>query len=555
MKKILLTLTLLLALQSVSYSAYTPLRVKEEDGAPNVPNVNTISVVNGTLTDQGNGKVLLTTGGGGGGGGTVTSVSVTTANGVSGSVATATSTPAISLSLGAITPTSVNGVTLSGSATPTLAVTGTTTVSGTNTGDQTLAGLGAQTNLGLTSNVSGTGFALTGGATPKTLTVTNTATVSGTNTGDQTLPVKASASELATATDDAKFATALGIKNSHNIPSVAPSTSGNVMTSNGTDWTSATPGTQAINKGGTGQTTAQAAIDALTDVASATNEYVWTKDTGTGQGQFKAPSGGAWTTSGSVDYLTTTSHKAAIGRTSLIGTEKFVIDGSTDIIQAIIRGNATQTPNILEVRKSDNSVLLGVSEAGVTAGGTTSQITDTNGNELLKFTATSSAVNELTLANAATGNNPSFTASGGDSNIGINLVPKGTGVVQVAGVTVPTISSTVTFTNKRVTPRIVTAASYTTDTGSSLNCDTTDRFIVTAQAGALKFNNPSGTPTDGQTLWIAVTGTAARALTWDTQFEASAGAALPTTTVTTARLDIGFIWRADTSKWHCVATA
>lgn len=44
------------------------------------------------------------------GGGTVTSVSVTTANGVSGSVATATTTPAITLLLGAITPTSTNGV-------------------------------------------------------------------------------------------------------------------------------------------------------------------------------------------------------------------------------------------------------------------------------------------------------------------------------------------------------------------------------------------------------------------------------------------------------------
>jgi len=39
--------------------------------------------------------------------GTVTSVSVTTANGVSGTVATATTTPAISLTLGDITPTSV----------------------------------------------------------------------------------------------------------------------------------------------------------------------------------------------------------------------------------------------------------------------------------------------------------------------------------------------------------------------------------------------------------------------------------------------------------------
>ena len=56
-----------------------------------------------------NGK-LLTTGGGGGGSGTVTSVSVTPANGVSGVVATPTSTPAITLSLGAITPASINGI-------------------------------------------------------------------------------------------------------------------------------------------------------------------------------------------------------------------------------------------------------------------------------------------------------------------------------------------------------------------------------------------------------------------------------------------------------------
>ncbi|MFV8343964.1 beta strand repeat-containing protein [Flavobacterium sp. XS2P39] len=66
--------------------------------------------------------------------GTVTGVSVTTANGISGTV-TAAPTPALSLSLAAITPTSINGVVLSGAATPTLSVTGTTAVSGTNSGD------------------------------------------------------------------------------------------------------------------------------------------------------------------------------------------------------------------------------------------------------------------------------------------------------------------------------------------------------------------------------------------------------------------------------------
>jgi len=74
---------------------------------------------------------------GGGGSGTVTSVSVVSANGVSGSVATATTTPAITLSLGAITPTSVNSVVVSGSSMPSLLVVGSSTVAGSNTGDQT----------------------------------------------------------------------------------------------------------------------------------------------------------------------------------------------------------------------------------------------------------------------------------------------------------------------------------------------------------------------------------------------------------------------------------
>ena len=60
-------------------------------------------------------------------------------------------------------------------------------------------------------------------------------------------------------------------------------------------------------------------------------------------------------------------------------------------------------------------------------------ILDTNGNELFLLTATGSAINELTYANAAAGNAPSFTATGGDSNININLVPKGTGQIQANG--------------------------------------------------------------------------------------------------------------------------
>lgn len=86
--------------------------------------------------------------------GTVTSVSIVTANGISGSVSNPSTTPAITLTLGAITPTSVNGITLIGASTPTLTVTGTTAVSGTNTGDITIAGENYLTLVGqvLTAN-------------------------------------------------------------------------------------------------------------------------------------------------------------------------------------------------------------------------------------------------------------------------------------------------------------------------------------------------------------------------------------------------------------------
>jgi len=56
-------------------------------------------------------------------------------------------------------------------------------------------------------------------------------------------------------------------------------------------------------------------------------------------------------------------------------------------------------------------------------------INDTNGNELLKVTATGSAINEFTLANAAAGSGPSLTATGGDTNIPATLAGKGTGAV------------------------------------------------------------------------------------------------------------------------------
>ena len=54
-------------------------------------------------------------------------------------------------------------------------------------------------------------------------------------------------------------------------------------------------------------------------------------------------------------------------------------------------------------------------------------IGDENGLEQIKLATTGSAVNEFTITNAATGNAPALSATGDDTNIDLNLTPKGVG--------------------------------------------------------------------------------------------------------------------------------
>ena len=69
-------------------------------------------------------------------------------------------------------------------------------------------------------------------------------------------------------------------------------------------------------------------------------------------------------------------------------------------------------------------------------------IADENGNEQIIFQTTGSAVNQFDVTNAATGNDPTITATGGDSNVGLGIVAKGTGVIQITTTMNPTLTST-----------------------------------------------------------------------------------------------------------------
>lgn len=58
-------------------------------------------------------------------------------------------------------------------------------------------------------------------------------------------------------------------------------------------------------------------------------------------------------------------------------------------------------------------------------------ILDVNSNEVLKFSSVESAINEIAIKNAASGNGAEIQSTGGDDNIDIKLSPKGSGKVDV----------------------------------------------------------------------------------------------------------------------------
>lgn len=115
-------------------------------------------------------------------------------------------------------------------------------------------------------------------------------------------------------------------------------------------------------------------------------------------------------TTPATDYLAIGAHTGSAADINLVGgaTLNFKIDGTAE---------ALLTASIFDLASTN----LQMQSAG--------KILDDNGNELIIFpSAVSSAVNEITISNAATGNNATLTASG-ETNTGIDIISKGTGFV------------------------------------------------------------------------------------------------------------------------------
>jgi hypothetical protein len=115
-------------------------------------------------------------------------------------------------------------------------------------------------------------------------------------------------------------------------------------------------------------------------------------------------------------------------------------------------------------------------------------------------------------------------------------------------------TDTQTLTNKWIQPRVL--ASTANSATPTLNTDQYDMLVIINQSATITSftTNLTGTPVNGQKLWISITGTVAVGITWGASFEAST-VPLPTTTVSTNRLDVGFVWNVATGDWRCVASA
>jgi len=139
--------------------------------------------------------------------------------------------------------------------------------------------------------------------------------------------------------------------------------------------------------------------------------------------------------------------------------------------------------------------------------------------------------------------NTGLRASGGTANF--------TTAITSNGIAVPTISSTSTLTNKRITKRVGTVASSATPTPS---VDSHDMYTITALAVDAVFGAPTGTPADGDEILIRVkdNGTA-RALSFNAIYRFSSDLVAPTTTVISKTLYMKFIYNSADTKFDCVA--
>ena len=145
------------------------------------------------------------------------------------------------------------------------------------------------------------------------------------------------------------------------------------------------------------------------------------------------------TSNANLDLAPNGTGKVVVRGNNNSGAITFNCDSNSHGQTIIAQPHTTPTTNTMLLPEGTNSTLVSrISTDTLTNKTLTAPkiadggfIADANGNELVVFQTTASAVNELEITNNASGSNPIIAATGGDTNIGIALTPKGTGEIVI----------------------------------------------------------------------------------------------------------------------------
>jgi hypothetical protein len=105
--------------------------------------------------------------------------------------------------------------------------------------------------------------------------------------------------------------------------------------------------------------------------------------------------------------------------------KKMVYSDGTDVVDTnFTKVSSDYTPTLSGILDTNGNDIV------VDNGGA---VEDDSNNEYIKFAKTATAVNEITVTNAAASGTPNISATGDDTNIDLNLTPKGLGKVTFNG--------------------------------------------------------------------------------------------------------------------------
>ena len=156
-------------------------------------------------------------------------------------------------------------------------------------------------------------------------------------------------------------------------------------------------------------------------------------------------------------------------------------------------------------------------------------IADSNNNAVLTFNETASAVNEFTMTNSATGNNPVLSATGSDTNIGLEFSAKGTGAIKF---------NDLAYIPQQALTSSSNAVAWDTQAKPNAYHLTTENTTFSAPTN----------PVEGAFICVEINYNGSHTIAFNTVFE-FAGSTAPTFTSTDGKTDI-LVFKYNGSIWQ-----